>query len=48
MRNNQTKRTYEAPETSVDIIVQERSFLSEIEPEFLPQMDPYEMFDEEF
>jgi hypothetical protein len=48
MLTYQTKRTYETPETSVDIIVQERSFLSEVEPDFLPQMDPFEMFDEEF
>jgi hypothetical protein len=48
MLTYQTKRTYETPETSVDIIVQERSFLSEVEPNILPQMDPYEMFDEEF
>ena len=48
MLTYQTKRTYEAPETSMDIIVQERSFLSEVEPDFLPQMDPFEMFDEEF
>jgi hypothetical protein len=45
---NATKQTYVAPDTSVDIIMQERSFLSEIEPDFMPNMDPNELFDEDF
>ena len=45
---NAMKQTYVAPDTSVDIIMQERSFLSEIEPNFMPDMDPNELFDEDF
>ena len=45
---NAKKQTYVAPDTSVDIIMQERSFLSEIEPNFMPDMDPSELFDEDF
>ncbi|MBR5256849.1 MAG: hypothetical protein IKV62_08765 [Bacteroidales bacterium] len=46
--NHFERQTYVAPETSVDLIMQERSFLSEFEPDPLPKMDPYEMYDEEF
>lgn len=45
---NAKRQTYVAPDTSVDIIMQERSFLSEIEPDFMPDMDPNELFDEDF
>ena len=45
---NAKKQKYVAPDTSVDIIMQERSFLSEIEPNFMPDMDPNELFDEDF
>jgi hypothetical protein len=45
---NAKRQTYVAPDTSVDIIVQERSFLSEIEPGFMSDMDPNELFDEDF
>ena len=43
-----TRRTYEAPDTSVDLIEQERSILSAANPGQLKDMDPNEMYDEDF
>ena len=43
------RRTYEAPDTSVDLIEQERSFLaSDAKPGQLKDMDPNELYDEDF
>ena len=39
-----TRRTYEAPETSVDLIVMEQCILSTQ----LPNMDPNTVYDEDF
>lgn len=44
-----TRRTYEVPDTSVDLIEQERSFLaSEAKPGRLQDVDTNEMYDEDF
>ena len=44
-----TRRTYVAPDTSVDLIEQEWSFLaSEAKPGKLDDMDPNELYDEDF
>lgn len=42
------KQAYLAPETSVDLIVLERSILSGYERTSLRNMELYEMYDEEF
>ena len=43
-----TKLPYEAPDTSVDVIVMERCILSVVEPRQLQDMDSNEMYDEDF
>ena len=50
MRTNLDKRTYEAPDTSVDWIVMERDFLqgTNITGNPLQNMDPEELYDENF
>ena len=49
MKKETTKLAYEAPETSVDLIEQERSFLaSDDNPGQLKDMDPNELYDEDF
>ena len=42
------RRTYEAPDTSVDWIELEQTILSDVRPRQLQDMDPYEMYDEDF
>ena len=46
----QTRRTYEAPDTSVDLIEMERDFLqgTTITGNPLQNMDPEELYDENF
>lgn len=49
MKTNQMNRqAYVAPETSVDIIEQERCFLSEVSKKKLSDMELYQMFEEDF
>ena len=43
-----TKLPYEAPDTSVDVIVMERCILSGAEPGQLQDMEYNEIYDEEF
>ena len=44
-----TRRTYEAPESSVDVIETEQCFLaSTATPGQLKNMDPEELYDEDF
>ncbi|MBQ6176612.1 MAG: hypothetical protein IJK29_05380 [Bacteroidales bacterium] len=43
-----TRRTYEAPETSVDLIEMEQCILSTAKPGKLDDMDPNDLYDEDF
>ena len=42
------RRTYEAPDTSVDWIELEQTILSDVRTKQLTDMDIYEMYDEDF
>lgn len=42
------KLAYEAPETSVDVIEVEQCILSVVNPRQLGDMDPNELYDEDF
>lgn len=43
-----SRRTYEAPDTSVDLIEVEQCILSVVNPDQLNNMDPEELYDEDF
>ena len=43
-----TRRTYEAPETSVDLIQMEQCILSTANPGSLQDMDPNDLYNEDF
>ena len=42
------RRTYEAPDTSVDWIELEQTILSDVRTKQLTDMELYEMYDEDF
>ena len=48
MKTAKTRQAYEAPETSVDFIEMEQCILSEVQTRELPNMDPNELYDEDF
>ena len=48
MTTNTPKQAYEAPEASVDFIEMERSILSMVRPNQMQDMDPNELYDEDF
>lgn len=48
MKTAKTRQAYESPETSVDFIEMEQYILSEVQTRQLQDMDPNELYDEDF